>query len=88
MKSIVDEIDAHEVVEFFSQTQNDYQCNIVSHDPREVTYLAMLDIIKNTSAGINVRELCSEACKRDKQIEYYLGHNWSLERNRKLTNHS
>jgi hypothetical protein len=52
--------------------------------PRDAAYNTFMDILKHTSIGITITELCSRACKENKQISVYLGEKWNIERNHKL----
>jgi MCM P-loop domain len=52
--------------------------------PKIVTYKKFLEILQNSTVGIEIRELCKVACKEDQQIAAYLGSNWTMDGNIKL----
>jgi DNA replicative helicase MCM subunit Mcm2 (Cdc46/Mcm family) len=52
--------------------------------PRDAAYNAFLDILKHTSIGITLTELCARVCKENRHIAEYLGEKLNLEHNHKL----
>jgi DNA replicative helicase MCM subunit Mcm2 (Cdc46/Mcm family) len=52
--------------------------------PRDAAYNAFLDILKHTSIGITLTELCAKACKENRHIAEYLGEKLNIEHNHKL----
>ena len=52
--------------------------------PRDITYDAFVNVLKQIKTGISIRELCKIVCEENKQISEYLGDNWNVEHNHKL----
>jgi DNA replicative helicase MCM subunit Mcm2 (Cdc46/Mcm family) len=52
--------------------------------PKDITYEAFFNILKNTKAALSVQELCKIACEESKQVAEYLGNKWLMENNRKI----
>ena len=85
LKTEIDYEVARESMESFQLMMVQYGKTIDLVDsPRNVTYRAFLNILKNTHFPISIRELCRIACEENKQISEYLGDKWSVEQNRKL----
>ena len=52
--------------------------------PRDITYNAFLNILKQTKADLSVTELCRIACEENKQVSEYLGNKFKIQDNIKL----
>ena len=52
--------------------------------PKDVTYIAFFNILKNTRVGLSVTQLCKVTCEENKQISQYLGDKWDMAHNRKV----
>jgi hypothetical protein len=53
-------------------------------NPRETTYAVFLGILEYTNGPIEIKELYLMACKRNLQVQAYLGNKWSIASNWKL----
>ena len=82
------EVDA----EIATQTMESVQLMMVQYDqtiqtiknPRDTTFDAFLGILEDTKGPIEIKELCQMACKRNLQVQAYLGTKWSIASNWKL----
>ncbi len=57
---------------------------VTIRSPRDAAYNAFVDILKHTSIGITITELCARVCKENRHIAEYLGEKWNIEHNHKL----
>ena len=75
-----------------TQTMESFQLMMVQYDqtiqtiknPRDTTFDAFLGILEDTKGPIEITELCKLACKRNLQVQAYLGTKWSIASNWKL----
>lgn len=85
LKDVIDEEIATQAMESVQRMMIQYGETIkTTTTPKSVTYKKFLEILQNSTVGIDIRELCKVACKEDKQIAAYLGNNWTLKNNRIL----
>ena len=85
LKNTIDEDIATQAMESVRLMMIQYGETIKSTTtPKIVTYKKFLEILQNSTVGIDIRELCKIACKEDQQIAAYLGNNWTLKYNRIL----
>jgi DNA replicative helicase MCM subunit Mcm2 (Cdc46/Mcm family) len=85
LKNVVDANDAKETMQFYNYIllQLDKIVELPSN-PRDLAYQECLDILKRSDTGIAFEELIHIACKRNKQVERYIGKSFRLEDNKKL----
>ena len=85
LKNVVDEEIANQTMESVQQMMIQYGETVkATTSPKVVTYNKFIEILQNNKVGVAVNELCRIACKEDRQIDLYLGNNWSIAGNSRL----
>ena len=85
LKKLADVKDAEETVKFYNVIL--HQRDMVVASPanlRDVVYDECLELLMESKSAVAFEELVSMACKRNKQIERYIGKSFRLEDNKKL----
>ncbi len=53
-------------------------------NPKEISYIAFQNILKECRSAMSVKDLCRIACEENEQIRAYIGEEWSLDKNIRL----
>ena len=85
LKNEVDADIATQTTESFQLMKVQYDQTIQTiKNPRDTTFDAFLGILEDTKGPIEIKELYQMACKRNLQVQAYLGTKWSIASNWEL----